>query len=68
MLKTVDDVIEALGGTGAAATLVGIGAPAVSMWRAAGKIPSDNYLVICQALKTRKKRVDPSVFGFREPA
>ncbi len=66
MLKTVDDIIEALGGTGAVADLVELGPSAVSMWRTKGQIPAPLYLVIRDALASRRKRAPLSLFGFKE--
>lgn len=65
MISTVDDVIEALGGSGATASLVGLGTSAVSNWIARGKIAPDKFLIIKAALADLGKDVDPSVFGFK---
>ena len=67
MLKTVDDVISELGGTGATASLARLGDPAVSNWKARGKIPSDQYMVISEALRAIGKEADPAIFGFVPP-
>ena len=42
-MMTVDDLVEALGGTGATAVLLGLSAPAVSNWRAAGAVPPKHH-------------------------
>jgi len=68
MLTTVDEVIEALGGTAAAASLAGVSAPAVSNWRERGKIASDKFLLIREALAASGREVDGSVFGFKAEA
>jgi DNA-binding transcriptional regulator YdaS (Cro superfamily) len=65
MLTDVDAVIEALGGTAAAAGLAGVSSPAVSNWRERGKITADKFLLISEALKARGADVSPSVFGFK---
>ncbi len=52
---SVDDFIEALGGTGAVALLVGVGDPAVSMWRKCGAIPPKHYFLLKGI--ARKKRI-----------
>lgn len=65
MLITVDEVIEALGGTAAAAALIGVSAPAVSNWRERGKIAPDKFLLVREALKSLGKDVDPCVFAFK---
>jgi len=66
MIKTVDDLVEALGGTGAVARIVGVVDGAVSQWRAAGKIPPANYLLLRKALAAIDKDVLPSLFNFKE--
>jgi hypothetical protein len=65
LLSSVDDVIEALGGTGAVAALAGVGEPAVSNWRARGKISQGNFFVIKDALAEKRMQVSPAVFGFK---
>lgn len=68
MLETVDQVIEALGGTFKAAAAVSVGPSAVSNWKTRGRIPSDRYFVISDALKREGKKVAPALFGFSEAA
>ena len=65
MLTTVEAVVEAFGGTTAAASAVGVGAPAVSNWIERGKIPSDKFLLVRDALAAVGKDVDPCVFAFK---
>lgn len=65
MLTTVDEVIKALGGTAAAAGLLGVSAPAVSNWRERGKIAPDKFLLVREALSALGKDVDPCVFAFK---
>jgi hypothetical protein len=41
----------------------------VSNWRARGKIPEDNFLLVRDALKANGRgEADPSVFGFKTEA
>lgn len=68
MLKSVEAVIDALGGTAAAADLLGMSRNAISTWKARGKIPSDNFMLVVDELDKRRARVSPTVFGFREAA
>ena len=68
MLMNVDDVIDALGGTGAVAKLTGVGAPAVSNWRASQKIPATKFLVVARALSEMRTSADPALFGFDQNA
>lgn len=65
MLITVEAVVEALGGTTATATTVGVGASAVSNWLDRGKIAPDKFLLIREALAALGKDVDPCVFAFK---
>jgi len=68
MLKTIDAVIDALGGTFKAASAVGVGPSAISMWKTRGRIPSDRYFVIQDALRKHgsKDAASPDLFGFAE--
>ena len=67
LLITVEQVVEALGGTNATAAIAHIGPPAVSNWKSRGQIPSDMYFVLLEALKRSGKPMpDPSLFGFVE--
>lgn len=43
MIRTVDDVIEAIGGTSAAAGICGTVKSTVSSWRARSAIPADKW-------------------------
>lgn len=67
MLSTVDEVIEKLGGTHRAAEIAAVVPAAVSNWRKRGKIPSDRYFVIGEALRAVEAEADPLIFGFRQP-
>lgn len=64
MLETVDQVIEAMGGTLRAAEMANVGASAVSNWKARGRIPSDRFFLIQAALEPEGKTVSPALFGF----
>lgn len=66
MLETVDDVIEALGGSAAVASLLGFRTSAVSNWKERGRIPAGKFQLISEALEPRGLRVALSVFGFSE--
>lgn len=65
MLTTVEAVVEALGGTTAAASTAGVGASAVSNWLERGKIAPDKFLLIREALAAVGKEADPCVFAFK---
>lgn len=61
-LATVDQVIDALGGTSAVARLVGKWPSAISNWRVRGVMPADTLLVISNALKAIRKNAPPSLW------
>ena len=63
MLRTIDEVLEALGGPAKVADLCGVGVSAVSNWKSRGCIASGKFLVITEALRAIGKTVDPAVFG-----
>jgi len=65
MLMTVDSVIEAVGGASAAAALAGVGLPAVSNWKARGKIARDKSDLFRNALAAKGLEAAPAVFGFK---
>lgn len=50
ILQTADDVIDALGGTGAVAALTGASIASVSNWRANGRLPPRTFLIVTAAL------------------
>ena len=66
MLGTVDSVIEAVGGPSAAASLAGVGLPAVSNWKSRGKIAQGKFVLFRDALAAKGLEAAPSVFGFDE--
>lgn len=69
-LDTASDVIDALGGTGAAARLAAPSAPnkhcsvqAVTNWRSTGRLPSYTFLIFSEALSALGKSASPSLWG-----
>lgn len=68
MLNSVEAIIDALGGTAAAAALAGVGMSAVSNWKDRGRIPAENFLTFSAALAKESKQADPVVFGFKVEA
>lgn len=68
MLKSIDAVIEAVGGVTAAASLAGVSLPAVSNWKARGHIPADKFMIFDRELESRNMRADPALFGFADEA
>ena len=63
MLKSVDDVISALGGEVGTAGVAGVTVPAVYNWRSRGKIPPRKSALITDALAKCGKEPSRSVFG-----
>ncbi len=68
MLKSVEDVVEAVGGTFAAAALTGVTPPAVSNWKERRFIPSEYFALFSDKLTRLGKEADRSVFGFKAAA
>ena len=62
-LNTAGAVIDALGGTGATARLVGKTPQHVSNWRADNRLPSYTFLVLTTALNERSLAAPPSLWG-----
>lgn len=68
ILKTVDEVIDAVGGTGAAARLTGRKPQHVSNWRSEKRIASETYLIFKLDLAKRKFRASSALWGITEPS
>jgi DNA-binding transcriptional regulator YdaS (Cro superfamily) len=64
MFRTVDEVVDELGGTAAVADLCGTTSAAVSNWRSRRKIPSDKFLVFESALRRRGHDAPKRLFTF----
>src|SRR4051794_6965420 len=74
-LTTSSEVIDALGGTSAAATLASRGAPggfcslpSVSNWRSAGRIPPYTFLLFTTELIARGYRASPMLWSIAPTA
>ena len=63
MLRTIEEILDTLGGPARVAELCGVGASAVSNWKSRGRIAAEKFLVITDALAREGKTVDPAVFG-----
>lgn len=57
---TVSEVIDALGGTLAAAEIFGVTMPAVSNWRAEGKFPPARHLQVYEICQERGIKYHPT--------
>ena len=65
MLDSVDDVVEALGGSAKVAELCGVGPSAVSNWRKRGRISQGSFMLVRDALASKDLEAAASVFGFK---
>jgi hypothetical protein len=65
MLRSVEELVDALGGSAAAAELAGVGASAVSNWKTNGVIPAEYFLIFSAECARREIRFDRRVFGFK---
>ena len=66
-LTTVDAVIDAVGGTAAAAVLTARKPQHVSNWRKEKRIASATYLQFKEELNKRKLRASPVLWGIAVP-
>lgn len=62
-IKTIDDLIDALGGDSVLADALGISQPAVAMWKQRGNIAASWHLRLLVMLKRKGLSVSPEVFG-----
>jgi hypothetical protein len=67
MLTSVEQVIDALGGTTAAANLLDLDVSTVSTWKSRGAIPSHQFLRVSEELERRGLEFDRHAFSFRGP-
>lgn len=63
ILRTVEAVVAAFGGTKETAEWAGLGESAISNWIARGFIPPGWHYRISEELKKQDMEVDPQVFG-----
>ena len=68
MLTSVDELIKAVGGNAAAASMVGVKPAAVSNWKARGAIPAEHFMIFAGFFAGDGRTFDPSLFGFKEAA
>jgi hypothetical protein len=66
MLNSVDEVVKALGGNAAVASLTGVTIPAVHNWLKRGRISQGRFMIIRDELASSGQEAAPSVFGFKE--
>lgn len=66
LLKTVDEVIDAVGGTGAAARLTDKKPQHVSNWRSEKRIAAETYLIFKDELANRNLKASSVLWGIKE--
>lgn len=64
-ISTVDDLVDAFGGTGEFAQWLDVGPSTVSNWRALGYVPNGYHLKVFLEAIERGHVLAPSVFGFK---
>ena len=65
-LRSVDDIVDALGGRDEANRLLAVGRSAISNWKSRG-IPAARYRLINALLAERGKRAADALFFREEP-
>ena len=66
-IRTVEGVIDALGGVRQAANNLGQNPSTVSMWKNRKRIPPEHFLTVYGALEQIGQTVTPEVFGMNSP-
>ncbi len=66
VLTSVESVLDTIG-TDTAQRLAGVGASALSNWKARGKLPAELFLVFSAELEKNFTTVDPALFGLKQP-
>jgi hypothetical protein len=64
-LHTVADVFETLGGNSGLEGITGSKPSAISMWKRAGKFPSNTYIVLTEALRGVGKTAPASLWAMK---
>jgi hypothetical protein len=63
-IRDIDELIEVMGGTTAAAAKAGVTPPAVSNWRTRGFIPPEFFVIFSDEARLRGREVDIGLFKF----
>lgn len=64
-IRTIEQLVDALGGEKVVAETFGISQPAVANWKLRGQIAAGWHLRLLAMARGRKLRVDPCVFGLK---
>jgi hypothetical protein len=67
-LDTATAIFDALGGNSGLEALTGSKPSAISMWKQAGRFPSNTYVVMTEALQAIGKTAPDSLWGMKVPA
>jgi hypothetical protein len=65
-VRTIEQMVDALGGPTALGEWADIGAPAVCNWVQKGVIPRGWHLALVVELKRRRVKFDPVLFGLTD--
>lgn len=65
-LLTVDQVVDALGGTVAVADLTGKKPQQISLARKSGRLPTDTFLIMGEQLRQSGFQAPPRLWGMKE--
>lgn len=65
MLRSAEQVIDALGDTAGVAGLLGLGLSVVSNWKKRQAIPPEYFVALSEALGKRNMAADPAVFKMK---
>lgn len=66
-LDNVDAVIDAVGGTAAAARLTSKKLQHISNWRSEGRIAHSTFLLFKDELRKRRLKAPPALWGITQP-
>ena len=67
IIRTVDDVIDALGGNLKASKLLGVKYNSITNWKMFGRFPSDTYVLVQDQLMQRGQVAPDELWRMRPP-
>ena len=65
-IKTIDGLVDALGGDTVLARDLGISQPAVANWKVRGQIGAGWHMRLYAKIRARGLTIDPNIFGLTE--